>query len=360
MKILEVSCLQEETPPSGYGGIERFVHYFSNTLTRLNNEVIVVCKGGSKGGDYKLVYSDPDNLISCVKDLLENNTYDIVHLHVRDAGLISYLDSVEQHTVITLHNNVRKSSAWVDILTKTGSNVFVTTISESLNNRLKEAFTYQNKAEPKNEMVSLGYGMDVYSYIKQADPSTTKKYYVYIGGLFRYKSVLDIVKKFAETGQELLVVGPKDRNSEPDYIEALERMFETNETIRYYGETKSEADKIEVLSKAKGLIIATGYDPAESDCHEAFGLVMLEANSLGVPVFGYSKGNVKDYIQDGINGYKFENMADLPKLLKTAESVDLFKQCIEVAKEYDIGIIAERYQELFNKIVHTSKGTETN
>lgn len=360
MKILEVSCLQEETPPSGYGGIERFVHYFSNTLQRLDNEVTVVCKRGSKGGDYKMVYSDPDNLLTFVKGLLENNTYDIVHLHVRDAGLISYLDSIKQPTVITLHNNVRKSSAWVDILPDTGSNLFVTTISDSLNNRLKEAFNYQNKAEPKNGMVSLGYGMDVYSYIKHADPSTTKKYYVYIGGLFRYKSVLDIVKKFAETGQELLVVGPKDRNSEPDYIEALEKMFETNKNIRYYGETKNEADKIGILSKAKGLIIATGYDPAESDCHEAFGLVMLEANSLGVPVFGYTKGNVKDYIQDGINGYKFENMDDLPMLLKTAESVDLFSQCIEVAKEYDVEIVAKRYEELFKKIVQTSEGTETN
>jgi len=360
MKILQISCLQEETPPSGYGGIERFVHYLGNALTNFGNEVTVVCKEGSKGGNYKTVHSDPTNLLRCVSDLVQSYTYDIVHLHIRDAGLISYLDDIKQPTVITLHNNVRKSSAWVDILTKTSGSVFVTTISESLNNRLKEAFIHQNKQEPVHEMLSLGYGMDVYSYIKWADPSILKKYYVYIGGLFRYKSVLDIAKKFAEIGKELLVVGPKDRNSEPDYIVALEKMFDTDKNIQYYGETKSEVDKIEVLSKAKGLIIATGYDPAESDCHEAFGLVMLEANSLGVPVFGYPKGNVKDYIRDGVNGYRFENMDELPKLLKTAESVDLFSQCIEVAKKYDIEIIAKRYQELFIKMMRASKGTETN
>lgn len=360
MKILQVSSIQEETPPSGYGGIERFVHYLGNTLSSFGNEVTVVCKGGSKGGNYKTVHSDTANLLKCVSDLLQSNTYDIVHLHIRDADLISYLDGIKQPTVITLHNNVRKSSAWVGILTQTGSSIFVTTISESLNNRLKEAFIHQNKKEPVHGMLSLGYGMDVYSYVKRADPSKLKKYYVYIGGLFRYKSVLDIAKKFVEIGEELLVVGPKDRNSEPDYIEALENMFEANKNIRYYGETKNEADKIDVLSKAKGLIIATGYDPSESDCHEAFGLVMLEANSLGVPVFGYAKGNVKDYIQDGINGYKFENMDELPKLLKTAEAEDLFSQCIEVAKGYEIEIIAKRYQELFKKIVQSSDGVETN
>jgi len=77
---------------------------------------------------------------------------------------------------------------------------------------------------------------------------------------------------------------------------------------------------------------------------------MLEANALGVPIIGYNKGNISDYIKDGINGYKFNRTTEIPNLMKKIKKIN-FQKCIELAKEYNINSVAEKYTRLYKSII---------
>lgn len=351
MKILIISSLQEETPPKGYGGIERFIDYLATSLTNKNHAIHVICKKGSVQSNYTKLCIEPKKLMEGVKEEINAFRPDIVHINQRENELISFLNQTEIPTVITLHNNVRNNSSWIPIFETLNNNFFITTISENLKKRVIEAAKSQNKQMHVNKLTTLGYGIDTSLYKQFADINIEKEYFVYLGNVVRYKGVLDIVKSFSCTDQKLIVVGPENRYAEPEYIQQLHEYYNKFPNLKYFGETSNDLEKITLLSKAKGLVIATGYDPLEADCHEAFGLVMLEANALGVPVFGYAKGNVADYIIDGVNGYKFNNISELQDLIKKASIEDLFSKCLNIAEHYDINKISQKYENFFNKVL---------
>lgn len=347
MNILEISSLQELTPPEGYGGTERFVHWLSDAFVEAGNYVSVVCKLGSSGGKYKTVCPEKGKLTETIGDFLVKNKVDIIHMNIKDRVLLDYLKPTEYKVVITLHNNFRHSSSWVDIIKENNPNFYFTTISNGLKKRVLEALEFNAVILPNNEITNLGFGMPLGCELT----SESKQYYLYLGVIARYKGVLDIVKAFANTGKQLLIVGPCNDPNEVDYYNEILDYTKRCPNIKYFGATNSTLEKAEILSKTKALLVATGYDPQESDCYEAFGLVMLEANNFGVPVIGYAKGNINDYIVDDVNGYKFQDINQLPKLLDKVENGSFSKTCVATAKNYDIRKVATQYLKFFNNIL---------
>ncbi len=347
MHILEISSLQELTPPEGYGGTERFVHWLSEAFVENGNQVSVVCKQGSKGGTYQTVFTEQEKLTETVADYIKNNAVDIVHLNIKDKSLLNYLKTTKTDVVITLHNNFRRTSSWVDLIKENNSNFYFTTISENLKKRVLEALEFNSVAIPTNGITNFGFGMPITKIVNNEDP----KYYLYLGVIARYKGVLDIVKAFSNTTKQLLLVGPCNDPKENEYFKEVLECTKRYTNIKYYGATKDNSEKVNLIKRAKALIVATGYDPLESDCHEAFGLVMLEANNLGVPVIGFAKGNIEDYIVNGVNGYKFQDINQLSDLADKAEHGDLREKCIATAEKYDINKIATQYLNFFTNIL---------
>ncbi len=348
MRILEISSLQECTPPAGYGGTERFVHFLSEELVKKGCDVTVVCKKGSLGGSYKSVEVVSDALAT-IEKCIEVSKPELIHVNTKIAGLTELLKKTNVPVVFTFHNNFRKNSSWVETMKDPLYNFYFTTISNNLKSRVEEALDFNNVLMPKHGITNLGFGMDVKNY-QTKYKSETKGYYIYIGVIARYKGVLDLVKAFQKSDEELLLVGPAHTVEEQNYLNEIINVTKTFPNISYYGETKNEEEKINLLLHAKGLLVASGYDPAESDCHEAFGLVMLEANSVGVPVIGYSKGNVTDYIQEGINGYKFSDTDEMPSHIKKLEENNLTNSCMKYALKFDISNIVDNYLKYFTNI----------
>ena len=69
-----------------------------------------------------------------------------------------------------------------------------------------------------------------------------------------------------------------------------------NSKIEYVGFLKTEEKKREFLSNAKALIVPSIFD-------EPFGMVMIEAMALGVPVIGLDSGAVSEVVEDGVTGF---------------------------------------------------------
>ncbi len=352
LKILIISSLQENTPPLGYGGTERFVHYLAEDLVKKGHYITVACKNRSDGGSYsklEMGYGNPD-----VESLLTNikqNGYDLIHLNTKIPSIINALSELRIPVVVTLHNNFRKNSGWVSVIKEAYPNFYFTVISNSLKKRAIDALKYNNVTLPRHSITNLGFGMNVSSYIERYNSKLERDYHIYIGVIARYKGVLDIVKAFIGSKEKLMLVGPYNENENKEYFEEIVNIVNSNDNISYLRETKNEDEKIKLINGAQSLIVATGYDELESDCFEAFGLVMLEANSLGTPVIGYSKGNVEDFIVDEVNGYKFNNILELPDLIQCLKYNDIEKSCLDYAKKFDIKDISNNYIEFFSSSI---------
>lgn len=351
MKILSVSAFYNAlTPPEGYGGMERFIHYINNSfVSDAKIDATVLCPTGSKGGLYKTLCCDKEKLPDTFKQIVHTMRPDIIHNHMRDTKLFEVFP-LNIPVVTTIHANIRKTSSWIPYISNRKNNHFFVAISNSHKERVLEAMRENNHTINDEDIYMCGYGMDITPYKAGKKSSCSGEYYIYIGAIAPYKGVLDVALAFKNTNEKLVIVGPCTNEEERTYFDKVLELTKECKNIDYYGEAKTEDEKIKLLQKAKGSIIASGYSSYDSDYYEAFGLVMLEANAVGVPVIGFNKGNISDYIVDGLNGYKFDNISELPGLIEKVNNTDMLAGSLEVSDRYHISEITKNYIKLFDNI----------
>ncbi|AEC51979.1 hypothetical protein PNA2_1063 [Pyrococcus sp. NA2] len=155
----------------------------------------------------------------------------------------------------------------------------------------------------------------------------------FIGRVSSYKGVDDFVRLAEFFPEErFIVVG------EGPILEKLRGEAPGN--VSFLGYRRSE----EVLREAKVLVLPSR--------REGFGLVILEANSFGVPALGRKVGGITELIREGKNGYLFTNLEEavehLRKLLipkvnlkkgfigkRVVELYDRERICREIVKAYE-------------------------
>ena len=107
---------------------------------------------------------------------------------------------------------------------------------------------------------------------------------------------------------------------------------------------------IELLNKSKLLIHTSQF--------ETFGLVAIEANTMGVPVLSINNGSLMEIIENNKNGYLSENLIDkdvnnfVSNLLnedKKSEEISL--SCIEKSKKYDWAKTTDELESLYKQLV---------
>ncbi len=148
-----------------------------------------------------------------------------------------------------------------------------------------------------------------------------RKYVTFIGALRDYKApevFLELAEHFP--GREFLVVGEGPLRGK------LEREAPPN--VRFLGYRK---DVGRVLSESALLVL-----PSK---REGFGLVILEANSLGVPAVGRRTGGIPELIREGKNGLTFEDFGELVEAVKTL---------LEPKTNRKSGAIGKRVAELYS------------
>jgi glycosyltransferase involved in cell wall biosynthesis len=124
------------------------------------------------------------------------------------------------------------------------------------------------------------------------------KYYLIVSRLVSYKKVDLAVKAFNKLGKPLIIVGTGREEAK------LKRIAGKN--IKFAGQVPEEALE-EYYLGARALVM-----PQEED----FGIVSIEAQSVGVPVIAYKKGGAIDTVIPGKTGVFFESQT--PESLITA------------------------------------------
>lgn len=166
---------------------------------------------------------------------------------------------------------------------------------------------------------------------------TNREYYIFHSRLVRQKGLELVVNTAIKYRFKLLVIGEgylreQYRNNLPGNIEFL-GWVEDKLLPKYY-------------SKTKALIYAS--------IDEDFGIVPVEAMSMGVPVIAYKCGGVKETLVDGQTGYFYSsyNEESLMKTLKKLEKNPIEQEkCIERSRLFSEKIFEKNFKLVVNRLM---------
>ncbi|WP_175059684.1 glycosyltransferase family 4 protein [Thermococcus sp. 2319x1] len=164
-----------------------------------------------------------------------------------------------------------------------------------------------------------------------------RKYITFIGALAPYKDPETFIR-LAEhfPTEKFLVVG------EGPLMDELKSRAPSNvEFLGYRGDVEN------ILAESKMLVVPS--------LREGFGLVIVEANSLGVPVVGRAVGGIKELIRDGKNGYLFKDFDELVErvelLLDNKKALKMGKIGRRIGERYTWEKVAERIEEVYTEVL---------
>ena len=361
MNILQISYHTSPYSSLGIndgGGLNVYVQQISKHLSNKHNVTVVTAEKAENFKNknlefYSLNLFEPDlpmddkelHLIEFQKKLEETfelNNFDVIHSHYWLSGLVAKDISSKFNIpyIFTSHslgvflegyNNERTDC---EKIVMTSSN-FVTASTNYENILLSESYKIDKK---KIKLIKPGVDESLFS----PELNLSKEnIFLSIGRIQKQKRQLEAIEflsSFREINNDFkcYFIGGPSGNSGDDYFVELKEIvkeLDLESHIEFLGNLPQSKIR-ELLNKSKLLIHTSQY--------ETFGLVAIEAHSVGVPVISINQGSLKEIIDNNINGYIAESFNDpqlnefILKILNDDKFADyISKSAINSAKKYD-------------------------
>ena len=377
MNILQISYHTSPYSSLGIndgGGLNVYVQQISKHLSSKHNVTVVT---GEKAENFKnknlefysLNLFEPDlpmddkelHLIEFQKKLEETfelNNFDVIHSHYWLSGLVAKDISGKFNIpyIFTSHslgvflegyNNERTDC---EKIVMTSSN-FVTASTNYENILLSESYKIDKK---KIKLIKPGVDENLFS----PDPNLSKEnIFLSIGRIQKQKRQLEAIEflsSFREINNDFkcYFIGGPSGNSGDDYFVELKEIvkdLDLESHIEFLGNLPQSKIR-ELLNRSKLLIHTSEY--------ETFGLVAIEAHSVGVPVISINQGSLKEIIDNNINGYIAESFKDpylnefILKILNDDKFADyISKSAINSAKKYDWKNTTKELNNLYESLI---------
>ena len=377
MNILQISF---HTSPFGSvgkfdsGGLNVYVQQISKQLSNENNVTVVTAE---KAESFKI-----DNLDFHSLDLFESGlsvddkeiyllefkknleekfdleSFDIIHAHYWLSGLIAKQISEElnipyiftSHSLGVFLEGYNKERVDCEKLVMRSSS-FITASSQYENNLISENYDIDKKK------------------IKQIAPGVDRKVFVLdenikrenillsVGRIQEQKRQLDVLKfldNFRKIDSNFLcyfVGGPSGKSGDDYLIQLIDNVKELNleSNIEFLGNLTQI--KIKELMNRSKLLIHTSH-------FETFGLVAIEANTMGVPVLTTNQGSLSELIETNVNGYLAEELLNsqvnnfVQNLLHDDKQFHQFQMnCHEKSKKFDWKYTAKELENLYKSVL---------
>jgi len=297
MRIAQVAPLTEAVPPKFYGGTERVVHWLTEELVALGNEVTLFASGDSRTSAkldatwpraLRLDGSvrDPNALhmvmLERVRQKCDDEEFDFLHFHL-DYYPFSLFFRQPTPFVTTLHGRLDLPEH--QPVFTTFSSVPVISISNAQRRPVRQA----------NWIRTIHHGLPEQLLTpKPINPS----YLAVLGRIAPEKGVDRAIRIAIRCGIPLKIAAKVDRADQEYYDEIIKPLID-HPLIDYIGEI-SDHEKSDFLSGALGLLVPI-------DWPEPFGLVMIEAMACGTPVIAYNRGSVPEIVEENLTGFIVED-----------------------------------------------------
>ena len=340
------------------GGMSIYVQQISRHLSDNHNVTVVT---GEKAEGFKdnnlefislnifesnLNVEDKEVFLKEFKNKLEESldlkSFDVIHAHYWLSGLIAKEISNEfdipfvftSHSLGVFLDGYNKERVDCEKIVMTSSDL-VTASSEFENMLIADTYKVD---ENKIKKIIPGVDREIFS----PDLSIKREnIFLSIGRIQEQKGQLQTLKflhnfrKIVNDFRCIFIGGPSGKYGDEYLLELEQTVKDFNlETHVEFLDNLEQTKIIELLNKAKLLIHTSRF--------ETFGLVAIEANTMGVPVLTINNGSLMEIIENNKNGYLSENLIDIEvnnfvKNLvnenKKFEEISL--SCIEKSKKYD-------------------------
>ena len=340
------------------GGMSIYVQQISRHLSDNHNVTVVTGEKAESFKDNNLEFislnifesnlnvEDKEVYLQEFKNKLEESldlkSFDVIHAHYWLSGLIAKEISNEfeipfvftSHSLGVFLDGYNKERVDCEKIVMTSSDL-VTASSEFENMLIADTYKVD---ENKIKKIIPGVDREIFS----PDLSIKREnIFLSIGRIQEQKGQLQTLeflnnfKKIENDFRCIFIGGPSGKYGDEYLLELEQTVIDFNlETHVEFLDNLEQTKIIELLNKAKLLIHTSRF--------ETFGLVAIEANTMGVPVLTINNGSLMEIIENNKNGYLSENLIDIEvnnfvkNLLnenKKFEEISL--SCIEKSKKYD-------------------------
>ena len=296
-----------------------------------------------------------------IEKLNENydlKSFDLIHAHYWLSGLVAKHISNEFNIpfVFTAHSlgvfldGYNKERVDCEKLIMTSSN-YITASSNFEQNLISESYKID-----KNKIKKITPGIDRSLFAPDLS-ANRKNIFLSIGRIQQQKGqrvTIDFLNNFRKVENDFVcyfIGGPSGNSGKEYLVELKEQVVELNlENHVKFLENLPQTKIKELLNESKLLIHSSQF--------ETFGLVAIEANSMGVPVLSTNSGSFPEIIFNGVNGYLADNLVDgnvnnyVRDLLRDNKTFEeTMFNCIEKSINYDWKITARDIEEIYRIIV---------
>jgi len=152
--------------------------------------------------------------------------------------------------------------------------------------------TYVKMGIPENKIEVIYNPVENFISNPDNEIMTNKKYILYIGALIDQKGLLTLLKAAKLLPQINFVIAGAGRDKEK-YLNLAKKM----NNVEFVGIVSGNI-KQDLIKNSQFVIVP-------SEWWETFGIVVLEANSLGKIVLTSGLGGLSELIENGVNGFTF-------------------------------------------------------
>ena len=340
------------------GGMSIYVQQISRHLSDNHNVTVVTGEKAESFKDNNLEFislnifesnlnvEDKEVYLQEFKNKLEESldlkSFDVIHAHYWLSGLIAKEISNEfdipfvftSHSLGVFLDGYNKERVDCEKIVMTSSNI-VTASSEFENMLIADTYKVD---ENKIKKIIPGVDREIFS----PDLSIKREnIFLSIGRIQEQKGQLQTLeflnnfKKIENDFRCIFIGGPSGKYGDEYLLELEQTVKDFNlETHVEFLDNLEQTKIIELLNKAKLLIHTSRF--------ETFGLVAIEANTMGVPVLTINNGSLMEIIENNKNGYLSENLIDIEVnnfvknlLIENNKFEEISLSCIEKSKKYD-------------------------
>ena len=344
MRIAQVAPLAEAVPPKLYGGTERVVSWLTEALVARGHDVTLFASGDSLT-NANLVPACPQALrLAGIRDHLASHIvlfhevrrmarrFDIIHFHVDLLQYALFHDQAHK-TLTTMHGRLDVPDFMP--VYKAFPEMPLVSISHHQRAPLPPTMNWRatiNHGLPDGLIPFSPKGGDYLAFLGRISPEK------------RPDRAIEIAKT---AGMPLKIAAKVDPVDRVYFEESIAPLLE-HPLIEFIGEI-SEREKPAFLGGAKALLFPI-------DWPEPFGLVMIEAMSAGTPVIAWRNGSVPEVIENGVNGFIVNSMAEAVQA--TAKVGRLNRQTVRdrFLSKFTADRMAEGYETVYAALLadHTS------
>src|SRR5210317_887520 len=361
MKILQISF---HTAPFGStgkydsGGLNIYVEKISKELSKNNYVTVVTAERAEsfvKGSldfkslnlfDKELSVDDKEiylqEFINKLYESVDLENFDIIHSHYWMSGLVGkeIANKFNKPLVYTSHSlgifldGYNKERVDCEKIIMNSSDVITTS------SLFEEEMILENYNADSNKLKKITPGVDIEIF----RPDTTTKrenIFLSIGRIQEQKGQIDTIKfldNFRKVENNFIcyfIGGPSGKSGSKYLEELIQTVEDMNlESHIEFLDNLSQIEIRDLLNKSKLLIHTSKF--------ETFGLVVAEANAMGVPVLTTNKGSLLEIVESNKNGYYSENLIDrnvnnfVQNLIQDSKKFnEIMKNCIDKSKNYD-------------------------